>query len=736
MRTKKEISAMARPILSLLCFLLLTAPTLWAEDAVKAQLIASSDAFVPGQSMQVGLQLEMAEGWYVYWEYPGDAGTPPSVDWDLPEGITVSEIDWPVPKRKELGGLVSYVYGEKIILPMTLKIADSVETGQTINLFANVRWLACKEVCVPGETDLQLTLPVRNSAEKTHTEAFEATQQILPQSLPAGVTVEQKPGEEARLYSVAGAPAQWSQLDFFPNPGQYEALGVARVDRVSESEWKIEQPLGEKRSPQDPLNGLLVVEEGDERIGYRISDAKEKAAIAPDKPSADSAGSSPLPLLFQLGLAFLGGLLLNIMPCVLPVLSLKVLHFTQQAGEDRRRIFQFGLAFAAGIFAWFMGLGVVSAIAKAGGGDVFWGNIFQIPAFTFTLAAVAFVFALSLLGVFEMVLPGSLTTKLAGASGEGYAGAFASGFFATVMGSACTAPMLGPAIGWAFFQSPLIILLIFFAIALGMSSPYLILTAQPAWMKWLPRPGAWMETFKQLMGFLLMPVVIWLVWVLGQQKGAGAMGWALTGLLGLALFTWTIGRLQMSRGNPKWRATGFATAALVTVALVGFGWNGIARSEKVEGTSQKGLPNLTAEDWKDSIPWIAYSPEMVEAALATDRVVFLDFTADWCLSCKWNESTVLNTDKVREAMAAVDLLPIKIDWTDQNPEIGKKIQSFGRAGVPLYVLYPADRSRDPEVLPEFLTQGIMLEALRGLQGSREDAAKSAATGPGQGEESG
>jgi len=727
---------MARLTLSLFCFLLLITPSLWAGEAVKAKLIAGSDALVPGQSMKLGLQLQMAEGWYVYWEYPGDAGMPPSIDWDLPEGITVSPIAWPVPQRKELGGLVSYVYGEEILLPMTLAVAESVQAGETITLLANVNWLVCKEVCVPGKATLKLTLPVRESANPTQTDAFARAEASLPKPLPEGVEVLQEAGNEARLYTVSGAPSEWQQLDFYPQPGKYVELGIAQVDRASETGWKIAQPLGTQLSAEQRLDGILVVENGHQRIGYRLSE--EGKAASRDGAATEagaSAGASPVPLLFQLGLAFLGGLLLNIMPCVLPVLSLKVLHFTQQAGEDRRRIFQFGLAFAAGIFAWFMGLGVVSAVAKAGGGDVFWGNLFQIPAFTFVLAAVAFVFALSLLGVFEMVLPGSLTTKLAGKSGDGYAGAFASGFFATVMGSACTAPMLGPAIGWAFFQSPAIILLIFFAIALGMSSPYLLLTAQPAWMKWLPRPGAWMETFKQLMGFLLMPVVIWLVWVLGQQKGAGAMGWAMTGLLGLALFTWTIGRLQMSRGDRKWRLTGLATATLVTIALVGFGWNGIARSEKAVTAAGDELPTLTAEDWEESIPWIPYSPRIVQAALETDQAVFLDFTADWCLSCKWNESTVLNTAKVREAMAAANLLPIKIDWTDQNPEIGEKIQSFGRAGVPLYVLYPADRSKQPEVLPEFLTQGIMLEALRELKSNGTKTELKAAVDSGGSEES-
>lgn len=702
--------------------------------AVTAKLVTAQDAVVPGEPFLVGVLETMEPGWHTYWLYPGAAGLPTTIDWKLPTGFSAGSIQWPLPKRSELSGILSYAYEKQVLLIVELTPPADLEPGETVVLQADVSWLACKEVCIPGSQSVELVLPVKPEANPANPNLFEEFLARVPQPMPPPVEVTREAGDQARMVQLAHTPANWQQVDFYPLPATGAAFSAAEVEK-GEDGWTIRQPLPESIDPDQPLNGVIAVTlENGQRRGYELTATPLTPTAPADEASASNEQPAPaaspkavsaskevqevvnVSIWWQLLLAFAGGLLLNIMPCVLPVLSLKILHFTEQAGQDRARIFQFGLAFTAGIFAWFMGLGVVSAIIKGGGSDVFWGTMFQNTGFTFALAVVAFVFALSLLGVYEMVLPGSLTTRLSGSGsgGGGLAGAFGNGFFATILGSACTAPMLGPAVGWAFTQDPSTILAIFFSIALGMSSPYLLLTANPGWMKWLPRPGAWMETFKQLMGFLLMPVVIWLVWVLGRQRGTEAMGWALAGLLSLGFLAWLIGRLQMTRGKTWIRVTGLAIALVIGVGTMTAAWNGIQHSERAALALDSRLPTLQASDWDEEIPWIPYSPEILSAAMTMDQPLFFDFTADWCLTCKWNEKTVLATREVREAMEAAEVLPIKFDFTDQDPTIGKMIQQYGRAGVPVYVVVPADRSQEVQVLPEFLTKEAVLEGLARL----------------------
>ncbi len=715
-----------RPLLAC-CFFAWSIPLLFphsvgaAEPAVRAELVAGVNAVIPGQPFEAGLLLTMQPEWYVYWQNPGIAGLPPAVDWELPPGWTVSAFRWPLPHRKELGGLLSYVYPNQVLLPFTITPPAGLSPGTTVILKGNAHWLACKEICVPEDQSVSLSLPVAAANQPANVDAFAKFAAREPAPLPPGLMVEQQASTEAVVLTVKNAPLAWTTLDFYPLPDPAAPLPAATVERT-DGGWRLTQPLVGEEPQRAPMRGLLVATTADGPRAFQLPRGEGVMGEGPQIPAAPEAltseGTEPATapaagsahFALQLLLAFLGGLLLNVMPCVLPVLSIKILHFTQQAGENRGKIFRLGLMFTAGIFAWFMGLGLVSAAIRASGNDVFWGTMFQQPGFALGLAVAVFLFSLSLLGVFEMVLPGGLTTRLSALGGEGDAGAFGNGFFATVMGSACTAPMLGPAIGWAFTQSPGTILIIFAAIAFGMSSPYLLLTANPAWMKFLPRPGAWMETFKQLMGFLLMPVVIWLVWVLGQQKGPAAMSWTLTALLGLGFLAWTVGRLQMTRGRAGVRRFWLAVACLVAVGSVWAGWGGIQRATLPGGSAaDAALPALTAADWQTAVPWIPYSPAILQAALATEHPVFLDITADWCLSCKWNEQTVLATAPVRQAMQAAGVLPIKADWTNQDPGIGRLIQGYGRAGVPVYVFYAADRREPAVVLPEFLTAGIVLD---------------------------
>ncbi len=399
-------------------------------------------------------------------------------------------------------------------------------------------------------------------------------------------------------------------------------------------------------------------------------------------------------LISALAFGFLGGLILNLMPCVLPVISLKIFGFVRQAGSDPKKILAHGFAFAAGIFAWFLGLGLLIVALKAAGSQVTWAFQFQNPWFNLVIGCVVFVFALNLFGVFEIILPGRASRTLDDASGgEGYGGSFFQGVFATLLATPCTAPFLGSALGYAFSQPAPVILAMFASVALGMSAPYLLLSAKPGWMKILPKPGVWMERVKQFMGFPLIATIIWLFFVIGNQKGLEAVVWALCFLLCLALACWIYGAFCGPLSSGKSRAV----SLLLIVVIVGFGgWYFLGQ--------KFALARL-------GIALQPFSQKALDDLLAEGKPVFLDFTADWCISCKYNEKTAIDTPAVREALEKGGFVFVKADWTNANPEITAVLAKFGRVGVPFYLVYPAGQPDAPLILPEILTQGIVLEAL-------------------------
>ncbi len=394
-------------------------------------------------------------------------------------------------------------------------------------------------------------------------------------------------------------------------------------------------------------------------------------------------------------LGVLGGLILNLMPCVLPVISLKIFGFIQQAGEESGKILAHGLAFSGGIFAWFLGLGLVVVGLKAGGSEVNWAFQFQNPIFLVVVSAVVFVFALNLLGVFEVVLPGRATGGLASmGSRDGLGGSFFQGMFATLLATPCTGPFLGTALGFAFAQSAGVILAMFGAVALGMALPYLLLAARPGWMKFLPRPGAWMERLKQFMAFPLFATLLWLLFVIGQQNEVATVIWIGSFLLCLGLAGWIYGAFCGPGGGGRSRGVAVALTALVAV---GGGW--------------WSLGNAFAAEEEEF--WQPFTQARVDELLAEGRPVFIDFTADWCLICKYNERTVLDLPQVRAEFEARGVVPIKADWTSADPEITAALKEFGRVGVPFYVLYPADGG-EPVTFPEVLTESIVVGALEGM----------------------
>lgn len=398
-------------------------------------------------------------------------------------------------------------------------------------------------------------------------------------------------------------------------------------------------------------------------------------------------------------LAMLGGLILNLMPCVLPVISIKVLSLVAQAGESAARVRQLGLAFVGGILVTFALLALIVIALQAGGEQLGWGFQFQSPAFVLVLTALVFVLGLSLFGVVTIRLPGIGVSFGGLEDGEGAGSSFLNGVLATILATPCTAPFLGAALGFAFSQSPATIVGIFLAAGLGMALPYLLLAVQPAWVAYLPKPGAWMERFKQGMGFLLMATVLWLLWVLGKQLGMEAVVWTSAFLLCLGLGAWVLGTWVDLRSSPTQRA-----AAWIVVVLLTVGGYALFLHPLLAAPVAVGTPTAQGE-------WQPFDVDQLQADIAAGHTVFVDFTAEWCWTCKVNERTVLATDDVRNAFAADDIVLVKADWTSRDPQITKLLRAFGRSGVPLYVVFPGNRPDAPIVLPEVITPGLVIDAL-------------------------
>ena len=662
-----------------------------------ASLVSDTAGIVPGKPFEVGVLLEMAPRWHTYWEYPGDAGLPTALAWTLPEGFVAGPIQWPLPDRViEPGEIEVYAYKDKVLL-LTAIVPPAKIAEKTVTLRAKVDWLVCEEICIPGSADLELSLPVTDEATEANAELFSAFRKLLPAATPAPYQLKWTRNGNLLELSVNGLKDA-KAVDLFPLPAKGEQIGHPQGGPIQNGAATIKF-----ENPGD-LRGVLVVETKSGRQGWLVSSSEQLVSREPPISSKASAQSTNQPGLWQaLIFGFLGGFILNLMPCVLPVISLKIFGFIRQAGDHPERIFRHGLAFIAGIFAWFLGLGLVILGLKSTGSEVTWAFQFQNPWFNLIIGCIVFVFALNLFGVFEIVLPGRASTALAEASSqEGYAGSFFQGIFATLLATPCTAPFLGTALGFAFSQSSLVILLMFASVAFGMSAPYFLLSARPGWMKLLPKPGEWMERVKQFMGFPLLATLIWLLYILGNQRGLEAVIWAAAFLLCLALACWIYGAFCGPLSSAKTRVV-----SLAAIVLIVFGGAGFFLTERFARSTMPG----TASRSSDGIAWRPFSQKALDDLLGAGEPVFVDFTADWCISCKFNERTAIDVPAVREAFSKSGIVPMKADWTNANPEITAALKKFGRVGVPFYVLYPRGGSDQPIILPEILTQSIVLEAL-------------------------
>ena len=502
-------------------------------------------------------------------------------------------------------------------------------------------------------------------------------------------------GSDLRLKITSDKLANYPALDFFPLPEQNVIVGHPTVESRNKNEVVFRIPIESSGKNLSSISGLIIYSQrqnGEDRAAWQISSGRTVSATAP----------APVPgILTFLLFGFLGGIILNLMPCVLPVISLKIFGFIQHAGQSRQKVLRSGIAFAVGIFAWFVGLAVVMIALKTAGHDVTWGGFqFTNAYFVLALSVIVLVLALNLFGVFEISLPQSMTRGLLSTTErKDDLGSFFQGMFATVLATPCTAPFLGTALGFAFSQSSAVILAIFVAIATGMSAPYLLLSAQPAWLRFLPKPGPWMLHVKQFMGFLLLATLLFLLYVLGAQRGLEGAIWASCFLLVVSVACWMKGAFVLPATSATKRSI---VLALMLALVLGSGFYFIGGKFR--------LTNLASVDLRSRGDWQAFTTERLQAELDQDHSVFVDFTAAWCLTCKFNEANVLENAEVREAFQRHGIVKLKADWTNGDPTITKLLQQFGRPGVPLYVLYPG-KNEEPIVFPEVLTKGMVLEKL-------------------------
>jgi len=687
-------------------------PSVQAPHVVVTLLVPPAQLY-PGQSFTAGLDFKMEDGWHVYWLNAGDSGEPPTADWKLPAGVTASPLQFPPPTRLPLGPLMDFGYENEVVFPVPMQVAaDFKPAASKTILAAHLTWLVCREVCIPGKGDVAVTraalagapsAPETDAASRALIARFQNT---LPKPLPAGETARYQLTPKGFVLEVTTGSSQ-SAAQFFPIDETIIANAAPQPVKplpngVEIALTKDENLQGKPRA----LNGILELPNG---TAYEIHATPGTFAAVTHGALSSSFGG----LLTIVGLAFLGGLILNLMPCVFPVLFIKALSLVQSGQQERHRTRVHGWVYTLGILLSFWAVVAVLLILRAAGGQLGWGFQFQSPTFLALMAMLLFFLGLALAGQFEIGLSltsagGSLAQK------HGYAGSFFTGVLAMVVATPCTAPFMGAAIGYALAHSALISFLVFTALAVGLAAPYLLLAYFPAWARLLPKPGAWMEVLKQAVAVPIFATVIWLVWVFSQVAGTTALMGLLASFLLLAIAGWFLGRW------PGKTAAAILASLVILLAIGSSVWSvrafGITRLETplaIRTVIFRNGSQVVAGAQPGSA-WQPFTPDALQQARAQGHPVFVDFTASWCLSCQVNERLILDRGDVRQRLHDSGATLLRADWTNQDPTITQALAALGRSGVPTYALYPADASQAPHVLPEVLTPGIVLDALNNL----------------------
>ena len=721
--------------------------------AVEARLLINADSVMPGEVVEAGVFFEIEDGWHMYWKNPGDSGLPTELDWKI-HGADIGPLRWPAPHAfmEADGALTTHAYGDEVLLQNDLLITASV--GERLDVAVKVDFLVCKEICIPGGVSLQRSVPVVERSEEADPETrsvFAKWNDRVPRPPSEwGLTLDElysqdaiRPGDDFTaaivlvcedtsvkdsacqgLRTYRGPPVDRFIPDQMPsldlevtgsrNHPFADGVLVTLRGTALEDEDALDQKLVGVARVENAAGEVLLV---DVELPLPRAEAGSEIAATQNpwlEPEPEETGYGASGLWQAFLLAFLGGLILNLMPCVLPVLAIKVFGIAERAHSERADLIKNGAAYTGGILVTMSLLASVVIGLRLAGTSVGWGFQFQEPLFVAGISVLLLAFALNLFGVFELGVPGARWMQAgAGGEGSGLRASFFEGLLAVLLATPCTAPFLGTAVGFAFASPAGVILAIFLAIGLGLAAPFVAITLVPGWARLLPRSGPWMLQLRALLGFALLATLVWLLWIVGQQVGSDGMTLLLGFLLCLALGIWIYGNRQQASAEGRAPKTALVLIVLTVAAMV---WLPL-----------RPLPaaNASPEEIDAANPAARFDPAAVAREVAGGRPAFVYFTADWCLTCKLNERVVLSDERIQQALEARDTAIFKADWTLRDEEIRAELARFGRAGVPLYLLYDPRRPGSPRILPELLTVDGVLEAVSGLGTSSEPTAQGA-----------
>jgi thiol:disulfide interchange protein len=680
---------------------------------------ASNDDNITPNTVWVGLQLAHQPEWHTYWKNSGDSGLPTQLTWTLPVGVMAGDIAWPAPKKIRIGSLINYGYEGTVLLAVPLTITPAFKPSllnSNLDIKLKAQWLICKKECIPEEGEFALSIPSKGSTA-INTAAFEAAFKAQPKPIlnnaGAGIPASRALIEGNELkFELQGLPAELrgKKLDFYPETPEVLENNAQGKQGWQGAVWRISWPLSSQRS-QSPSVMPVVLTAGDQawRVEAAVQGAWPRvaaaatvspaltAALAANQSAVQNANLTAAPVnltLFAALLgALLGGLILNLMPCVFPILALKVVSFTQHASDNKAHR-RSGIAYFAGVVLSFVALGALFLALRAAGEQLGWGFQLQNPLVVAGLAVLFTVLGMNLAGLFEFgsVLPSSLATARAK---NPMVDSFLSGVLAVAVASPCTAPFMGASLGFALGLPAVEALLIFAAIGVGMALPYVAASFIPAVALALPRPGAWMDTFKKFMAFPMFATVVWLVWVLGQQSGIDGAAALLAILVMLCMVLWALSLQGKSRNY----------IAIISIAALAY----ITSAIGINITKSADIPAASAQPGER---WQAWEPGRVDQLLASGQPVFVDFTAAWCVTCQFNKKATLSKPELLADFDAKKVQLLRADWTRRDPAIGAALKDLGRSGVPVYVLYAPGKA--PQVLSEIISVDDVRGALAKL----------------------
>ena len=699
--------------LALVLSLLVAGPALAQSvvqtDNVRAELVSEQATVKAGEPFWVGLRQTIRPKWHTYWKNPGDSGLPTEIAWTLPPGAKADPIVWPAPHRFDIGGIINYGFKDEAML--LVRITPPADLAGPLRISADANWLVCEDVCIPEEGKFELNLPAGSSglpADPATRALFDKARRDvpLPSPWPARYGVATS-GDPTLVVEAKGLkPDTLRDIYFFPAEWGPVATMAKQAASVTADGIRVPLRKGDaKAAMPERLAGTLVLSEktaaGEVRQAFDISAQRDPAFVPAAATLAEA--SEQLSLFQALLFALLGGLILNLMPCVFPVLAMKAAAFARLAGHAQGEMRRDGLAYTAGVLVSFGAMAAIVVAIRASVGEVNWGFQFQSPVFSLLIAYLFFVVGLNLSGVFEV------GGRLAGvgqglAARGGTTGAFFTGVLAVIVATPCTAPFMAAALGFALSQPAPATVAVLLAMGFGLALPYLALTMIPALQRSLPRPGAWMDRLRQFLAFPMYASAVWMIWVLTQQTGPDGVVYALGGMILIAFAIWVL-RL----GSASWTRRGLAAASVVLAfaAVVKLD-DGQATAASASGGP---TPGVNFDGWE------RFSRERMTAAHAAGKPVFVDFTAAWCITCLVNERVALETPAAKKAFEQAGVVKLKGDWTNRDAEITSVLKELGRAGVPLYLFWVPGADR-PKILPQILTETMILSELSSLQQAR------------------